>query len=240
MEAKRSSGERIRSGESMDLADELDLMYEEGMREGQRRGRRPRRPTAADVDRARAPRRAAPSSSSSSSSAGPGFSGAFPMPSLGAGLERQAGQTLILMFGTFAALGAVLKDVYNPASATPNAQPAVQTVAVVTASGTRTYQTVAAGGKGTTGAVKFPAHLKSVAGVFVVTTIALALNEVNPTLGVSMAGLLLLDVGLSLYGHGGSSSVIDRVGGAVFNGGTTVKPIPNAPVKPAPSQGTKV
>jgi hypothetical protein len=145
------------------------------------------------------------------------------------------------MFGTFAAVGAVVKDLFSGqnAAGTGASPAAVQTIAIVTPSGTRAYQTVAAGGKGVTPAVKYPAHLKSVAGVFIVTTIALALNEVNPTLGVSMAGLLLLDVGLSLYGHGGSSSVIDRVGGAVFNGGATVQPIPNAPARPAPSQGTK-
>lgn len=234
----KAAGGKPRSGESMDLGDELDLMYDEGVREGQKRGKTPRKPTAADVDRARKPR-PAPASSSPSSSRSVGD--AFPTPVIGASLERAQGKTLILTFTTIAALAAVARDTIHGTPANPQATTVAETVSYTTnAAGTR-IATVSSKQP------KQPAHLRALAGVFVVGTLALVLNEVNPTLGVSMAGILLLDVGLSLTMPGSSStsggqptaSLVDHIGGALFNGSTKVTPVPNAPAKPQPSTGAR-
>lgn len=241
----KARGERPRSGESMDLADELDLMYEDGLREGQRRGPKPRRP--------RPPSSSSSRPSSSSRQATPpqrSIGAAFPTPVIGASLERAQGKTLILTFTTIAALAAVARDSIHGTPANPQATTAAYTT---NANGTRTYVQVAATSssgaqlaKAAAPSTKQPVHLRALAGVFVVGTIALVLNEVNPTLGVSMAGILLLDVGLSLVVPASSSSgaptaaFVDHIGGALFNGSSKVTPAPNAPVRPPTSQGTLV
>lgn len=259
--AKKAAGQRPAAGESMDLADELDRIYDEGLAEGMRRGPKPRRPRpASSSSTTPAPR---PSSSSSSSSS-PGT--AFPMPSIGASLERNQGRTMILVFTAFAAVIAVARDTLK--GTPPNAIKPATLASFGSGDAEVTQAAQLASTKGGVAipkaAPKEPVHLRAFAGVFVVGTISLGLNEISPTLGVAMSGILLLEELLSITapasssapsGGGGSykyrstasHSVIDIIGGALFNNSTTVTPptrgpvLASTPAKPAqPPSGVHV
>lgn len=234
--AKKAAGKRPAAGESMDLADELDRIYDEGVAEGMKRGPKPRRPRPASSSSSSS----APTSSSSSSSSGAGVRGAFPMPTFGASLDRAQGRTMILVFSAFSAVIAVTRDTFQ-GTPPPAIQPA--TLASFGSSEAASSGAQLASSKGPA-KPKEPVHLRAFAGVFVVGTIALALNEINPTFGVAMSGILLLEELLSIAApgsaakstpaHGGSggvryvstgnASLLDAIGGAVFNGSSTVTP----------------
>lgn len=239
--AKKAAGQRPASGESMDLADELDRLYDEGLAEGMRRGPKPRRPRPASSSTSSRP---TPSSSSSSSSSSSGT--AFTMPTVGASLDRNSGRTMILVFTAFSAVLAVARDTFQ--GTPPNAI----APATLASFGSSDAQLSTAGGAQLASSKKpappkEPVHLRAFAGVFVVGTIALALNEISPTFGVAMSGILLLEELLSIAtpgsashaptGGGGSfryssstrGSVIDSIGGALFNNSTTVTPPARGP-----------
>lgn len=169
------------------------------------------------------------------------------MPNLTNGVDRASGKTLILVFTALSGLGAVARDTIHGSPT------------ITTSTGFASF--AGASSSSSTGAKpadiklpdpsklpaarakKLPVHLQSLTGVFVVGSIALVLNEVSPTLGVSMAGILLLDVGLSLLvpaksAGKPSASLVDYIGASVFNGGRVAAPIPNAKAAP-PSQGAK-
>lgn len=142
---------------------------------------------------------------------------ALPVPTLGSSLDTAHGRTLILMFVTLAGVGAIARD-------------------VVVGSPNPTHTATSSSGA----TLKTPQHLKSLAGVFVVGTISLVLNELNPTLGVSLAGILALDVGMSLFSPKTSTgatipSVYDTIGSTLFGKGT---PAPQAPVSAIPNAAT--
>ncbi len=149
------------------------------------------------------------------------------MPQIGGNLDPARGRSLILMFSTLSAIGAVTRDVIRGAPPTPDI-----------AYGKPKFdpKTGMMGPVGPVGpgdapayAVKAPRHLRSLAGVFIVGTLALVLNEIEPQLGVAMAGILLLDVSLGLLAPqrtsaGTQPAVFDRVGRGLFAAGATAPP----------------
>lgn len=255
--AKKAAGQRPASGESMDLADELDRIYDEGLAEGMRRGPKPRRPRPVSSSSS------SPSSRPSSSSASSSSSGAFPMPTVGASLDRAQGRTMILVFTAFSAVIAVARDTFQ---GTP--PPAIAPATLASFGSSEAASSGAQLASSKSSKPKEPVHLRAFAGVFVVGTIALALNEVNPTFGVAMSGILLLEELLSIAAPGsgakrapahggggnfrysstgGNASLIDVIGGAVFNNSTTVTPpaqrptLASTPATPAqPPSGVHV
>lgn len=168
------------------------------------------------------------------------------MPNLTNGVDRASGKTLILTFTAISALGAVARDTIH---GTPNITTTTGFASFAAPGGATAGGAQLASSKGKTPASgkakkKVPVHLQSLTGVFVVGSIALVLNEVSPTLGVSMAGILLLDVGLSLLvpakGAGTpAASLVDYIGASVFNGGKVAAPIPNAKAAPTSQGATK-
>lgn len=200
--ANDAAGRPPRAGSSLNsIADEMDAEYRRGFEKG-RRSDRPAPPDNRQRIRynRQAQRAAAPAPTRTASDA-------LPMPSLGSDLDPARGRTLILMFVGISAVLAVGRDVIvgnpNPVSTATTA--------------TKT------GGAAT---VKTPQHLRSLAGVFIVGTISLVLNELNAQLGVAMAGILLLDVGMSTFapiktGAGVvQPALFDRLGTSLFAGGT--------------------
>lgn len=164
------------------------------------------------------------------------------MPNLTNGVDRASGKTLILTFTALSALGAVARDTIH---GTPNITSTSGFASFATPGGKPAIQTASSKSAPASKRAKVPVHLQSLTGVFVIGSIALVLNEVSPTLGVSMAGILLLDVGLSLLvpAKGGagkpSASLVDYIGASVFNGGKVAAPIPNAKAAPTSQGATK-
>lgn len=216
-ERTRSSGGTPRSGSSLNsLADEMDAEYERGRRAGRREDRPPAPSTKAyqRAVRQRARRDPAPATGNRASRTP---SQALPVPTLGSSLDVAHGRTLVLMFLTLAGIGAIARDVVV---GSPNA---THTASVTDTTGKQSQ-------------LKTPIHLKSLAGVFVVGTISLVLNELNPTLGVSLAGILALDVGMSLFTPKTATgsvapAIYDTIGSTLFGAGTPAQPVqPTSPI----------
>lgn len=74
-------------------------------------------------------------------------------------------------------------------------------------------------GSGGNYALKVPVHLRSLSGVLLVGVIALVANEVNPQVGLALAFLLFLDVGLTIFA--GSNGLFDKLGGGLAAGGVS-------------------
>jgi hypothetical protein len=200
----RAEGKTPRSGSTLNsIADEMDAEYTRGERAGYRKGLRTGRPAPPSQARMREYNRQQRAQARTRT-----VNDALPVPSLGGPLDPAHGRTLILVFVSLSALGAMARDVVignpNPTS------------------------TAATTAKNTAPVVKTPQHLRSLAGVFVVGTIALIVNELAPQFGVAMAGVLALDVGMSVFapqraaGGAVQPAVFDRLGSALFAGGTPI------------------
>lgn len=209
----RAAGGTPRSGSSLNtIADELDAEYARGERRGVARGKRMGRPAPPSQEQLRrydAQQRSKYRASVREAQTTRTTSDALPVPTLGGPLDPARGRTLILVFVTLAGLGSLARDTII---GNPN-----QTTSARTASA------------GTKPVVKTPQHLRSLAGVFVVGTVALIVNELQPQFGVAMAAVLALDVGVSVFTPARASNgatvqpaLFDRIGSALFAGGTPV------------------
>lgn len=283
---RAARGEAPRLEESTSIAEALDAEYERGARvreEELARNRRVGFRTGRQVERrAQSARPPAPTPRGGQPAAAPSSSSqresSLKMPNIGGGLDPARGRTLILMFSTLSAIGAIARDVIHGAPTAPafgNAPsgaltnpPPRGTVQHVKGGGViyhpspeerrmsqwianhpnqlphpnagpndywntyarNTWHNAAVSAGAVAGTAKAPVHLRSLAGVFIVGTIALVLNELNPELGVAMAGVLLLDVALGLVAPqtnaagGTQHAVFDRVGQSLFNGGPVTVP----------------
>lgn len=186
----------------------------------------------ADIRRAQADaaRQARPSSSSGTAAPAPQLRAPnFNLPggSLGNGPDRTTTARIILVATAISAIGVVTRDTIT--------------------GGVPSKTTVKVGNE----TVTVPTHLRSLGGVFIMGTIALVVNEVNPGIGLTLGVVLLLDVGVStLTGRGG---LFNSIGNGLFAktvpgaaGSSTIPPGPHtgndwyAPGNPGNPNGVKL
>lgn len=111
------------------------------------------------------------------------------------GIDRTTSARVIVVCVTVAGIGAVGRDVFASKSA-----PQKLTVDV-------------GGGK----TLVIPNHLHSLAGVLIVGVIALVVNEFQPQIGLALAVLLLLDVGIQIFA--GDAGLAKRLAGGLITTG---------------------
>lgn len=218
--ATKAGGGTPRSGQSFDLLDELNGMYESGrrVRESEIASARRSGYRAGGVDARKRPADPNPSPSPS-----PGSVASPPAPTRSATgslnapdarlqlptWDRQTSARIIVVAVAIAGIGAVTRDVISG--------PAAPTSQITTVGGTT---------------IKAPAHLHSLAGVLIVGTLALVVNEFSPQIGLALGVLLVFDVGVGIAGKGG---LFDRLGKGVVAGGTPARTgSQNVPIPPQP------